>query len=178
MDTRTQPTGVLHIMSLRAFRKARACHGSALLRGESCPVCGQAGQAAIDTLGVLTVVVLIVGVLMVATTQVAANVEAQLLCAVDLGAEADESSCGEPAATRGAGTTDDERSVDPPDFSALQKYHVTTVDGRLYGMELGSNGGVQLDPSLEHADGNQFDPSLDSESQEEAPVCQAEIEET
>lgn len=163
-------------MFLRIDERARSCHGSALLRGASCPVCGQAGQAAIDSLGVLTLVVLIVGALMVATTQVAANVEAELRCAVDsIGAEAAESSCGEPAATRG--TTDDGRFVDPPDFSALQKYHVTTADGRLYEMELGLDGGVQLDPSLEH-DGNQFDPSLgDAGGEEKAPVCRAGNEE-
>ena len=77
-------------MLLRVVRRARTCHGSAPLRDERCPVCGQAGQAAINYLGVIT---LVVGTLMVTATQVAANVQAQLLCAVDsIGTQGGETS--------------------------------------------------------------------------------------
>ena len=160
-------------MFLRVVKRARACHGSEPLRGGRCSVCGQAGQAAIDSLGVLTLVVLIVGVVMVSTTQVAANVEAQLLCAVDsIGTEGGGTSCGEPA--EGTGPEDDEGIVDPPDFAAQQAYYVTTEDGTVHQMELGGGQGDQIDPSL-GSTGNPFDPSLDSANEEES-ACRAENE--
>ena len=126
---------VARIMFLRLVKRARTCHGSVPLRGERCPVCGQAGQAAIDTLGVITLVVLILGTLMLATTQVAANVEAQLLCAVDsIGTEGGEAGCGEPADEKGPEGA--EGIVIPPGVGGLQLYQVTTENGQVHKMEL------------------------------------------
>lgn len=161
-------------MFLRVVKRARTCHGSASLRGERCPVRGQDGQSAIDYLGGLALVVLIVGAVMLSTTQVAANVEAQLLCAVDsIGTEGGETGCGEPSVNRGP--NGDEGLVNQPDIEALHMYQVTTEDGQVHDMELGG-GGNQVDPSLGNTGGNQVDPSLEGMNEEAA--CPTENAET
>lgn len=125
------------------------------MRGERCPACGQAGQAAINYVGMTTLVVLIVAAVMVATTQVAANVEAQLLCAVDsIGAEGGETSCGEPADERGP--QEDEDLVDLPDPEPLRMYQIEARDGQIYDLELG--GGNEFDLSLADREGEAGDP--------------------
>ncbi|MEU4361113.1 hypothetical protein [Promicromonospora sp. NPDC023987] len=102
-----------------------------------------------------TLVVLIVAAVMVATTQVAANVEAQLLCAVDsIGAEGGETSCGEAVDERGP--QEDEDLADLPDPEPLRMYQIEAGDGQIYDLEL--SGGNEFDLSLANLEGEGGDP--------------------